>query len=76
MSMHPVGEIKTMSTRNVVMNRNDTKILSISMKDREKLTQDPVTSAKYPGNLCNPTYVPKKTRVNKHIKQQGESDGI
>jgi len=65
-----------MPTRNVVMNRNDTKILSIPIKDREKLIQDPVSSAKYPDNLHNPIYFSQKARANKHIKRQEKFYGI
>ena len=65
-----------MHTRNVVMNRNDTKILSIPMEDRAKLIQVTVSSAKHSSNLHNPTYFPQKTRANKHINQQEKSHGI
>ena len=58
-----------MHIRNVVMNRDQTRVLSIPIKDREKLRQPPVLSAKYSGNLTHSTYFPQKIHTNKHIKK-------
>ena len=65
-----------MPTRNVVMNRNEAKVLSIPIKDRAKVTEKSLSFAKHPSNLGSPTYFPRKARANKNIKQQEKFHGI
>lgn len=65
-----------MQTRNIVLNRNETKVLSIYIEDSEKVIEKPVSSVKYSTNPHNPKYFPQKTRANKHIKQQEKFHGI
>lgn len=65
-----------MQTRNIVLNRNETKVLSIYIEDSAKVIEKPVSSAKYSANPHNPAYIPPKPRANKHIKQQAKSHGI
>ena len=59
-----------MHTRTIVLNRNETKVLSIYIKDSAKVIEKPVSSAKSSDNLHNPANYPQKPRVNKHIKQE------
>lgn len=65
-----------MHTRNVVMNRNEARVLSIPMKERAKVTEKSLSFAKYPSNLGSSTYFPQKARANKPIKQQENLHGV
>ena len=65
-----------MPTRNVVMNRDEAKVLSMPIKDRAKVTEKSLSFAKHPSNLGSTTYFPQKARANKHIKQREIFHGI
>lgn len=59
-----------MQTRNIVLNRNETKVLSIYIEDSEKVIEKSVSSAKSSDNPHRLKYFSQKPRVNKHIKQE------
>lgn len=59
-----------MQARNIVLNRNETKVLSIYTEDSAKVIEKSVSSAKSSDNLHNPANYPQKPRVNKHTKQE------
>ena len=65
-----------MQTRNIVLNRNETKVLSIYIEDSEKVTEKPVSSAKSSDNPHCLKYFSQKPSVNKHIKKQEKLHGV
>ena len=65
-----------MHARNVVINRDQTKVLSIPIKDRVKAIEHPVSVAPYSDNSHNPAYFTQKAHANKHIQKQEKLHGI
>jgi hypothetical protein len=65
-----------MQTRTIVLNRNETKVLSIYIEDSAKVIEKPVSSVKFSDNSHNPAYFPQKIRANKHTKHQENFHGV